>query len=123
MLNAFGHKSTPPEFKATAIPLNYRANIYSTCILHSTVFFCFQIEASEEKLKKQEVELEFLHQQLTAAKKQLKEARLQADEQKETVTIVKQKYTAAIEKVHKVQGRVGLLEEELRYSQQQVDNV
>lgn len=29
MQNTFDHKSTLPEFKATGIPLNYRAKIYS----------------------------------------------------------------------------------------------
>ncbi|KAM7370028.1 hypothetical protein PAMP_011314 [Pampus punctatissimus] len=79
-----------------------------------------QIEASEEKLKMQEVEMEFLCQQLKGAKEELKEASLQAQEHKETVATFKQKYTAAIEKVHRVQGKVELLEEELRYSQQQL---
>ncbi|KAM7390631.1 hypothetical protein PAMA_008695 [Pampus argenteus] len=79
-----------------------------------------QIEASEEKLKMQEVEMEFLCQQLKGAKEELKEASLQVQEQKETVATFKQKYTAAIEKVHRVQGKVELLEEELRYSQQQL---
>ncbi|XP_044196214.1 trichohyalin-like isoform X2 [Thunnus albacares] len=85
--------------------------------------FCIsqqQIGASEEKLKKQVVELEFLHQQLKGAKEELKEASLQTQEQKETVATFKQKYTAAIEKVHRVQGKAELLEEELRYSQQQL---
>lgn len=60
--------------------------------------------------------MELLHQQLKGAKEELKDASLQ----EETVAIFKQKYTAAIEKVHRVQGRVEVLEEELRYSQQQV---
>uniref|UniRef100_UPI0037E8A553 myosin heavy chain, skeletal muscle-like n=1 Tax=Semicossyphus pulcher TaxID=241346 RepID=UPI0037E8A553 len=65
--------------------------------------------ASQQQMKR-------LHQQLKGAKEELKDAGLQ----KETVAIFKQKYTAAIEKVHRVQGRVELLEEELRYSQQQL---
>ncbi|CAJ1082362.1 trichohyalin-like [Xyrichtys novacula] len=75
-----------------------------------------QVQAFEEKLKKQEVEMELLHRQLKGAEEERKDASLQ----RETVAIFKQKYTAAIEKVHRVQGRVELLEEELRYSQQQV---
>ncbi|XP_034416628.1 early endosome antigen 1-like [Cyclopterus lumpus] len=79
-----------------------------------------QVEAFEGKLKKQGVEMELLHQQLKGAKEVMKDAGLQAQEQKETVAIFRQKYTAAIEKVHGVQGRVELLEEELQYSQQQL---
>ncbi|XP_044032799.1 golgin subfamily A member 6-like protein 22 isoform X3 [Siniperca chuatsi] len=79
-----------------------------------------QVETFEGKLKKQEVETELLHQQLIGAKEELKDASLQAQEQKETVAIFKQKYTAALEKVHRVQGQVELLEEELQYSQQQL---
>lgn len=80
----------------------------------------FQVETFEGKLKEQEVEMELLHQQLKGAKEELGDASLQAQEQKETVAIFRHKYTAAIEKVHRVQGQVELLEEELRYSQQQV---
>ncbi|XP_040922251.1 golgin subfamily A member 6-like protein 22 [Toxotes jaculatrix] len=79
-----------------------------------------QVEIFEGKLKKQEDEMELLHQQLKEAKEELKNATLQAEEQKETVAIFKQKYTAAIEKVHRVQGQVDLLEEEQQYSQQQL---
>lgn len=66
--------------------------------------------------------MELRHQQLKGAEEELKDASLQAQGQKETVAIFKQKYTAAIEKVHRVQGQVGLLEEELQYSQQQVSH-
>ena len=62
-----------------------------------------------------------LHQQLKGAKEELNIASSQIQEQNETVVIMKQKYAAAIEKVHRVQGQVELLEEELQYSQQQVD--
>ncbi|XP_071341553.1 early endosome antigen 1-like isoform X2 [Trachinotus anak] len=79
-----------------------------------------QIETFEGKLKEQEDDMELLHQQLKGAKEELKDATLQAREQKETAAIFKQKYTAAIEKVHGVQGQVELLEEELQYSQQQL---
>ncbi|XP_056290267.1 myosin-9-like isoform X3 [Pseudoliparis swirei] len=79
-----------------------------------------QGEALEGKLKKQRVEMELLHQQLKGAKEVIRDAGLQAQEQKETVAIFRQKYAAAIEKVHGVQGRVELLEEELQYSQQQL---
>lgn len=82
---------------------------------------CFQVETFDRRLKKQEVEMELLHQQLKGAKEELKDASLQAQGQKETVAIFKQKYTAALEKVHRVQGQVELLEEELQYSQQQVN--
>lgn len=64
--------------------------------------------------------MELLHQQLKAAKAELKDASLQAQRQNETAAIFKQKYTAAIEKVHRVQGQVEAVEEELRYSQLQV---
>ncbi|XP_075936871.1 uncharacterized protein LOC142937701 [Anarhichas minor] len=79
-----------------------------------------QVETFEGKLKKQGVEMELLHQQLKGAKEVIKDAGLQAQEQKETVAIFRQKYTAAMEKVHRVQGQVELLEEELQYSQQQL---
>ncbi|XP_038582075.1 trichohyalin-like isoform X2 [Micropterus salmoides] len=79
-----------------------------------------QVETFEGKLKKQEVEMELLQQQLIGAKEELKDASSQAQEQKETVAIFKLKYTAALEKVHRVQGQVELLEEELQYSQQQL---
>ncbi|XP_042366821.1 myosin-9-like [Plectropomus leopardus] len=79
-----------------------------------------QVKTFEGELKKQEVEMELLHQQLKVAKEELKDASLQAQEHKETVAIFRQKYTAAMEKVHRVQGQVELLEEELQYSQQQL---
>ncbi|KAI3355180.1 hypothetical protein L3Q82_018038, partial [Scortum barcoo] len=79
-----------------------------------------QVETFDGRLKKQEVEMELLHQQLKGAKEELKDANLQAQGQKETVAIFKQKYTVALEKVHRVQGQVELLEEELQYSQQQL---
>ncbi|XP_034562890.1 trichohyalin-like [Notolabrus celidotus] len=75
-----------------------------------------QVQTCEERLKRQEVEMELLHQQLKGAKEELRDASVQ----KGSVAIFKQKYTAAIEKVHRVQGRVEHLEEELRYSQQQL---
>ncbi|XP_073344160.1 uncharacterized protein [Pagrus major] len=65
-------------------------------------------------------QMELLHQQLEGAKEELKDASLQAQRQNETAAIFKQKYTAAIEKVHRVQGQVEVLEEELRFSQQQL---
>ena len=68
------------------------------------------------------MEMDFLRQQLKGAKDELKEAVLKTQEQTETIAIFKQKYTAAIEKVHKVQGQVELLEEELRYSQKKVND-
>lgn len=84
------------------------------------ILFCFQVETFEGKLKEQEAEMELLHQQLNGAKEELKDASLQAREQKETAVIFKEKYTAAIKKVHEVQGQVEHLQEELQYSQQQV---
>ncbi|XP_051266126.1 trichohyalin-like isoform X2 [Dicentrarchus labrax] len=75
-----------------------------------------QVETFEGKLKEQEVEMGLLHQQLKGAKEELKDAQ----GQKETAAIFKQKYTAAIEKVHRVQEHVELLDEELQYSQQQL---
>ncbi|KAI9542742.1 hypothetical protein NQZ68_016045 [Dissostichus eleginoides] len=78
------------------------------------------VETFEGKLKKQEVETELLHEQLRGAKEELKDASLQAQEQKETAAIFRQKYTAAMEKVHRVQGQVEHLEEELQYSQHQL---
>lgn len=66
--------------------------------------------------------MECLRQQLKDAKKELKDASLQTQENKETVVTFKQKYTAAIENVHRVQGQVEHLQEELQFSQQQVDH-
>lgn len=72
--------------------------------------------AFEKKLKKQDNEVDLLHQQLKRAKVRLKEASLKTEEQEATATIFKQKYTTALEKVHELQKHVELLEEELRYS-------
>ncbi|XP_061614662.1 paramyosin-like isoform X3 [Phyllopteryx taeniolatus] len=76
--------------------------------------------ASEEELQKQQVDLELLHRQLKVARGEFKGACLQAEEQKEMAVIFKHKYTAAMEKVHRVQEQVKHLAEELRYSQQQI---
>lgn len=81
---------------------------------------CLQIEVAKGLQKKQTAEMELLHQLLEGAKEELKEARLRAEEQKDREAIIKQKYTAAMQKVHEIQGRVDVLEEELRYSQQEV---
>nr|XP_057916711.1 cingulin-like protein 1 isoform X2 [Doryrhamphus excisus] len=77
-----------------------------------------ELAASEKKRQEQQMELELLRQQLKGAREELKEARLQAEEPKETASIFKRKYTAAMEKVCEVQGRVEHLQEELRYSQE-----
>ncbi|XP_061877155.1 myosin-9-like [Entelurus aequoreus] len=79
-----------------------------------------QLAASEEKSQEQQIELELLRQQVEGAREELREARLRAEEPKETAAIFKCKYTAAMEKVHKVQGQVEHLKEELQYSQQQL---
>ncbi|CAG5895817.1 unnamed protein product [Menidia menidia] len=79
-----------------------------------------EVAVDKDKLKRQEMETNLLHQQLKGADEEQKKAVLKAREQKETLTIFKQKYTAAIEKVHKVQGQVEFLEEELRYSQKKL---
>ncbi|KAM9775304.1 uncharacterized protein ACBT44_002489 isoform 3-T4 [Syngnathus typhle] len=76
---------------------------------------------SQKELAKQQVEdLDLLRRQLKEAREELKGACLQAEEQKEMAGIFKHKYTAAMEKVHKVQGQVKHLLEELQYSQQQL---
>lgn len=80
-----------------------------------------QVRTFEGKLKKMEAEVEHLHQQLEGKRKELKDASSQSEEHKETALIFKQKYTAAIEKVHKVQRLVEHLQEELQFSQQQVE--
>ncbi|KAM8823729.1 uncharacterized protein AB9W97_005494 [Spinachia spinachia] len=79
-----------------------------------------QVESFEGNLKKQEVEMEILREQLKGTKEVIQDAGFQAREQKETIAIFRQKYNAAIGKVHRVQGQVELLEEELQYSQQQL---
>ncbi|XP_049605887.1 myosin-11-like [Syngnathus scovelli] len=76
---------------------------------------------SQKELAKHQVEdLDLLRRQLKEAREELKGACLQAEEQKEMAVIFKHKYTAAMEKVHKVQGQVKHLLEELQYSQQQL---
>lgn len=67
------------------------------------------------------METKLLHEQLKGAKEDLNNASLRTQEEKETVIIFKQKYTATIKKVHEVQGQVEHLQEELQYSQQQVE--
>nr|XP_040023742.1 trichohyalin-like [Gasterosteus aculeatus aculeatus] len=79
-----------------------------------------QVETFGGKLKKQEVEMEILREQLKGAEEVIRDAGLRAREQKETIAIFRQKYNAAMEKVHRVQGQVELLKEELQYSQQQL---
>nr|XP_061820616.1 trichohyalin-like [Nerophis lumbriciformis] len=79
-----------------------------------------QLAASEEKSQEQQMELELFRQQVEGAREELREARLRAEEPKETAAIFKRKYTATMEKVHKVQGQVEHLTEELQYSQQQL---
>lgn len=64
--------------------------------------------------------MECLHLQLKESKEEMNGANLQAQSHKDGAAIFKQKYTAAMEKVHMVQGQVELLQEELLYSQQQV---
>ncbi|XP_029385530.1 flagellar attachment zone protein 1-like [Echeneis naucrates] len=86
---------------------------------HNQLHICQQ-QTLEGQLKKQADVIERLHLQLNGAREEWKDASLQAKEQKETAAIFKQRYTAAIEKMHKVQAQVELLEEELRYSQQQL---
>lgn len=77
---------------------------------------CFQTKTVREK---RDAGTE-LHQLFKGAQEELNDASLQVQEQKETAMIFKQKYFAAIEKVHKVQAQLEHLQEELRYSEQQV---
>ncbi|KAM4606578.1 uncharacterized protein ACJ7VT_016754 [Polymixia lowei] len=79
-----------------------------------------KVELSEGLIKRQEVELDLLCQQLKGAQEDLKEATVRAQHQEETAAIFKQKYAVAMEKVQRLQGQVESLEEELRYSQQQL---
>ncbi|XP_077411318.1 uncharacterized protein LOC144040752 isoform X2 [Vanacampus margaritifer] len=79
-----------------------------------------ELATSEKELQKQQVHLDLLLRQLKEAREELEVARLQAEEQKEMAVIFKHKYTAAMEKVHKLQGQVKHLAEELQYSQQQL---
>lgn len=74
----------------------------------------------EEKLKDQEARTELLHQELIVAKESLKGADAKAQEHIETAGLFKDKYMAAMKKVHEVQGQSEHLQEELQYSQQQV---
>lgn len=74
----------------------------------------------EEKLKDREAGTELLHQELNVAKEALKGADAEARENIETAGILKDKYIAAMKRVHEVQGQAEQLQEELQYSQQQV---
>ncbi|XP_019725013.1 GRIP1-associated protein 1-like [Hippocampus comes] len=79
-----------------------------------------ELATPEKKLEKRQVDLDPLRWQLKEAREELKGACLQAEEQKEMAAIFKHKYTAAMEKVHRVQGQVKHLAEELQYSQRQL---
>lgn len=74
----------------------------------------------EEKLKDREARSELLHRELNVAKEALKGADAEAREHSETAGIFKDKYMAAMKKVHEVHGQAERLQEELQYSQQQV---
>lgn len=92
-------------------------HVSNRCVPHS---FSSQVSALEEKLKDREAHTELLHQELNVAKEALKGADAEAREHIETAGIFKDKYMAAIKKVHEVQGQAEQLQEELQYSQQQV---
>lgn len=74
----------------------------------------------EERLKDGESRTELLHRELNVAKEALEGADAEAREHIETAGIFKDKYMAAMKKVHEVQGQAKHLQEELQYSQQQV---
>lgn len=74
----------------------------------------------EERLKDQEARAELLHRELNVAKEAVNGADAKAREHIETAGIFKDKYMAAMKKVHEVQGQSEQLQEELQYSQQQV---
>lgn len=79
-----------------------------------------QVAALEEKLADREARAQLLHRELNGAKEALEGAGSEAQEHMETVGLLKDKYTAAMRKVHEVQGQAEQLQEELQYSQQQV---
>lgn len=108
--------------------LSYRISDDIISVTHFSSIFIFfyenvsiQEETFEEKHRKMEAEGERLHQQLEGNREELNDACSRAEEHKETAMIFKQKYMAAIEKVHKKQVQVEHLQEELQYSQQQVE--
>lgn len=74
----------------------------------------------EEKLKDGEAHTELLHRELNVAKEAIKGTDAEAREHIETAGIFKDKYMAAMKKLHEVHGQAELLQEELQYSQQQV---
>lgn len=86
----------------------------------STDPFASQVAALEEKLANREARAERLHRELNGAKEALEGAGAEAREHTETAGLFKDKYTAAMKKVHEVQGQAERLREELQYSRRQV---
>lgn len=74
----------------------------------------------EGKLADREARAELLRRELAGAKVALEGAGAEARQHMETAGLFKDKYTAAMRKVHEVQGQAEELREELQYSRQQV---
>ncbi|XP_067342997.1 trichohyalin-like isoform X2 [Channa argus] len=105
-----------------------RGHQEATCQLNKKIRDIERLKDQKEK-ERQELHDQFhisqqqllaTHHQLKGAKEELKDANLQAQEQKQTTAILKKKYMAAMEKVDSVQVQVKELQEELCYSQQQL---
>lgn len=90
---------------------------FNRCAPHS---FSSQVLALEGKLKDREAQTELLHQELNVAKEAIKGTDAEVREHIETAGIFKDKYMAAVKKLHEVHGQAEQLQEELKYSQQQV---
>lgn len=97
--------------------VNKDRHVLNRCAPHS---FSSQVSALEEKLKDREARTELLHRELNVAKEAKKGTGAEAREHIETAGIFKDKYMAAMKKLHEVHGQAELLQEELQYSQQQV---
>ncbi|XP_055737563.1 polyamine-modulated factor 1-binding protein 1-like isoform X4 [Salvelinus fontinalis] len=79
-----------------------------------------KVEVAKGLENTRDTEIELLRQQLTDLKEDLSETTSRTQGQEEKAAIFKQKYCVAMEKVQQLQGHIECVEEELRYTQQQL---
>ncbi|XP_031652375.1 golgin subfamily B member 1 isoform X1 [Oncorhynchus kisutch] len=79
-----------------------------------------KVEEAKGLENTQDTEIELLRQQLTDLQEDLSETMSRTQGQAEKAAIFKQKYCVAMEKVQQLQGHIECVEEELRYTQQQL---
>nr|XP_029481731.1 golgin subfamily A member 6-like protein 22 [Oncorhynchus nerka] len=79
-----------------------------------------KVEEAKGLENTQDTEIELLRQQLTDLQEDLSETMSRTQGQEEKAAIFKQKYCVAMEKVQQLQGHIECVEEELRYTQQQL---